>query len=192
MNSLIARSGERRDAKLLWRRSRALWFGTREAHPFWDTRKLLEMLRPMYTRLQDWPAPSTVADLLARRSLVPHRRKHPARTHHGMVAAAPGAPNDLWAADFKGQFRTCDYVTAIRERLRICPRAICSRVTACTPRHASWRSRSSSALFARAACPVPFAPTMASRLPPPPCTACRFSTSSECKSALSINASRQR
>ncbi len=51
---------------------------------------------------------STVADLLARRGLVQHRRRRRASTHPGVVRATSDAPNDLWRADFKGQFRTGD------------------------------------------------------------------------------------
>ena len=82
---------------------------TREAHRFWGARKLRAVLRRKYPRTPDWPAPSTVADLLALRGLVQHRRRRPPHTHPGMVAAAADAPNDLWTADFKGQFRTGDH-----------------------------------------------------------------------------------
>lgn len=49
-----------------------------------------------------------MADLLARRGLV-HKR-HPRRkpVHPGVVRPVTTGPNDLWTADFKGQFRTGD------------------------------------------------------------------------------------
>ena len=47
---------------------------TREAHPFWGARKLLVVLQAKHPRIREWPAPSTVADLLARRGLVQRRR----------------------------------------------------------------------------------------------------------------------
>ena len=49
-----------------------------------------------------------MADLLARRGLV-HKR-HPRRkpVHPGVVRPDTTGPNDLWTADFKGQFRTGD------------------------------------------------------------------------------------
>ena len=47
----------------------------REAHPFWGARKLLTVLAARHPHIQDWPAPSTVADLLARRGLVQKRRR---------------------------------------------------------------------------------------------------------------------
>lgn len=80
----------------------------REAHPFWGARKLLTVLAARHPRIHDWPAPSTVADLLARRGLVHKRRPRRASTHPGVVRPTTAAPNDLWTADFKGQFRTGD------------------------------------------------------------------------------------
>jgi transposase InsO family protein len=80
----------------------------REAHPFWGARKLLRVLADRHPRIHDWPAPSTVADLLARRGLVHKRRHRRASTHPGVVRPTTAAPNDLWTADFKGQFRTGD------------------------------------------------------------------------------------
>jgi putative transposase len=88
-----------------------LLVATREAHPFWGARKLLVVLHGKHPRIRDWPAPSTVADLLARRGLVQHRRKRrPPTQHPGVLPAQADAPNDLWTADFKGEFRTGDHV----------------------------------------------------------------------------------
>jgi transposase len=82
---------------------------TREAHPFWGARKLLAVLQATHPRIRDWPAASTVADLLARRGLVQRRRTRRPTTHPGVIPAVADAPNDLWTADFKGQFRTGDH-----------------------------------------------------------------------------------
>src|SRR5947209_6291073 len=54
---------------------------TRERHPFWGARKPLKVLAARHPRIRDWPAPSTVADLLARRGLVQKRRHRRASTH---------------------------------------------------------------------------------------------------------------
>ena len=81
---------------------------TRTAHPFWGARKLLVVLQAKHPRIHEWPAPSPVADLLARRGLVQRRRTRRPTTHPGVIAAVADAPNDLWTADFKGQFRTGD------------------------------------------------------------------------------------
>ena len=45
-------------------------------------------------------------DLLARRGLVRRRRRRRELRHPGLVPIATTAPNDLWTADFKSQFRT--------------------------------------------------------------------------------------
>ena len=78
----------------------------REAHPYWGARKLLKVLSGHHSHIRDWPAASTVADLLARRGLVPRRRRRRRPVHPGTVPPTTAAPNDLWTADFKGHFRT--------------------------------------------------------------------------------------
>lgn len=80
----------------------------RTAHPLWGARKLLARLATRYPRIETWPAASTVADLLARRGLVQHRPRRRPSVHPGVVRPDTAAPNDLWTADFKGQFRTGD------------------------------------------------------------------------------------
>jgi putative transposase len=80
----------------------------RSAHPHWGARKLLAVLARRHPRIESWPAASTVADLLARRGLVHKRRSRRASVHPGVVRPVTVAPNDLWTADFKGQFRTGD------------------------------------------------------------------------------------
>jgi len=78
----------------------------RRLHPDWGARKLLQVLRRRHPEIEDWPAASTAADLLARRGLVRRRRRRRERQHPGVAPIATAAPNDLWTADFKGQFRT--------------------------------------------------------------------------------------
>jgi putative transposase len=84
----------------------ALLVAERTAHPFWGARKLLTVLAARHRRITAWPAPSTVADLLARRGLVKRRRRRRKPVHPGVVRPDTAAPNDLWTADFKGEFRT--------------------------------------------------------------------------------------
>ncbi|HEY0996483.1 MAG TPA: IS481 family transposase [Gemmatimonadaceae bacterium] len=78
----------------------------RQAHPTWGARKLLSVLqtdRPA----ERWPAPSTITRVLKRHDLVAPRARH-ARDRAGWATThltAPTGPNDVWAADFKGQFR---------------------------------------------------------------------------------------
>ncbi len=78
----------------------------RRQHPFWGARKLLRILVTRHPRVSEWPAASTVADLLARRGLVMKRRQRRPHSHPGVVPPTTAAPNDLWTADFKGEFRT--------------------------------------------------------------------------------------
>lgn len=79
----------------------------RDVHPTWGARKLREVLRREQPS-QPWPAASTITTLLKRAGLVVPRRRtsreraawaHPARL------TPAHAPNDVWAADFKGEFR---------------------------------------------------------------------------------------
>jgi transposase InsO family protein len=86
----------------------ALLIAERLAHPYWGARKLLAVLTRRHSRIRRWPAASTVADLLARRGLVHKRRARRSSVHPGVVRPVTVAPNDLWTADFKGQFRTGD------------------------------------------------------------------------------------
>lgn len=81
----------------------------RRRHPDWGPRKLLDWLAPRHPDISAWPAISTAGDLLAREGLVKKRRRRP-RQHPGTVPLTTERPNDLWTADFKGQFPTKDGV----------------------------------------------------------------------------------
>jgi transposase InsO family protein len=84
----------------------ALLLAARRAHPTWGPAKLVQYLAPRHRDVGAWPAVSTVADLLKRHALVrPRRRRRPV-VHPGTVPLHTTASNDLWTADFKGQFRT--------------------------------------------------------------------------------------
>jgi len=78
----------------------------REAQPTWSGRKLRDVLRKEQPG-EPWPAASTITTLLKREGLITPRR----RTRRERAAWAhthlttPTAPNDVWAADFKGEFR---------------------------------------------------------------------------------------
>jgi len=78
----------------------------RQAHPHWGPRKLLTLLGQRH-RDGRLPAPSTAAMILARRGLVRPRRRF-RRAHPGCPKTVPQGPNDIWAADYKGQFRLKD------------------------------------------------------------------------------------
>lgn len=81
----------------------------RHDRPHWGPRKLRVVLKAQQPEV-NWPAPSTIGDLLRRHGLSDRRRRR--RTI--MADTAPAdfapitAPNDLWCIDFKGWFRTQD------------------------------------------------------------------------------------
>ena len=78
----------------------------REEQPAWGARKLRDVLQREQPHVC-WPAPSTITTLLKRAGLIHARR----RSRHERAAWAQAglttaqAPNDVWAADFKGEFR---------------------------------------------------------------------------------------
>jgi putative transposase len=79
----------------------------RRDRPHWGARKLLAVLRRRHPAM-DWPAASTVTDILRRAGLVDaarrRRRPEPQLQPFGAVERA----NDTWCIDFKGWFRTQD------------------------------------------------------------------------------------
>lgn len=73
----------------------------------WGAKKLRRRLgdeQPAVT----WPARSTINDILDRHDLLQKRRPRRRWAHPGRVPVAVAAPNDVWPADFKGQFKTGD------------------------------------------------------------------------------------
>ncbi len=83
-----------------------LILGARTRHPDWGPNKLLDWLAPRHPHICSWPAVSTAGDLLVREGLVKKRRRRRPRQHPGAVPPTTDNPNDLWTADFKGQFPT--------------------------------------------------------------------------------------
>lgn len=82
----------------------------RGRQPTWGPRKLLVELT-----LDDpgtiWPAASTVGDLLRRTGeSKPRRHRRTGEPRSATPLIEPSAPNESWAADFKGWFRTADGV----------------------------------------------------------------------------------
>ncbi len=55
-----------------------------------------------------WPAVSTIGEILKRHGLVKPRRKRHKTPPHTAPLAHARAPNQVWSADFKGQFRLGD------------------------------------------------------------------------------------
>ena len=77
----------------------------RRRHPSWGGKKLLTLLHKRHPR---WALPgrSTVCDILSRHGMVAKKRARRRIGHPGKPTSAILAPNDVWSADYKGQFRT--------------------------------------------------------------------------------------
>ena len=79
----------------------------RRQHPQLGPKKLRAWLVRQHPQA-DWPAPSTIGDILKRNDLVEERktrRRTPPATH---PLSEADAPNRIWSADFKGQFELGD------------------------------------------------------------------------------------
>jgi putative transposase len=84
------------------------WFvEQRRRHKSWGPKKLLDVLGRQRPELVV-PARSTVGEILKRNGLVESRRRRRREGHPGRPTSVPKAPNAIWGADFKGQFRTRD------------------------------------------------------------------------------------
>jgi putative transposase len=75
----------------------------REKHPSWGPKKLLDVMGRREPA-RDVPAISTAAKILADAGLVKPRRRY-RRAHPGCPQTKAAEPNDIWPADYKGQFR---------------------------------------------------------------------------------------
>jgi transposase InsO family protein len=106
----------------------------RQRTPRGGPRKLLAYLARRQPRVA-WPAASTVGELLKRHGLVRPRRRRPQPGHPGRPTTPMDAPNAVWTADFKGQFRTGDGATATRSPSATATRGTCSRAAGCS----AWR-----------------------------------------------------
>jgi len=84
----------------------ALIVQLRHEHPTWGAPKIREKLRRLHHDIQT-PAISTVHAVLDRHGLVSRgrRRRHKAQ---GTGLSKPRLPNDLWCADYKGEFMLAD------------------------------------------------------------------------------------
>jgi transposase InsO family protein len=88
---------------------RELLLEVRRRHPTWGPRKLRAWLAARGPGI-DWPAASSVGELLRREGLVAEGRRRRRRdSHPGPPQVVAPAPNDLWTTDFKGHFRTRDW-----------------------------------------------------------------------------------
>ena len=85
----------------------AAFLDARRRHPSWGAKKLLTIVHKRHPRW-DLPGRSTVCDILSRHGMVPKSRHRRRIGHPGKPSSAILAPNDVWSADFKGQFKTGD------------------------------------------------------------------------------------
>ena len=81
----------------------------RRLRPRWGAGKIrarLQVLQP------EWciPSPQTLHKYFRRAGVVKHRRRSRRRPHPGRPTAPFDAPNSIWSADLKGQFKTRDGV----------------------------------------------------------------------------------
>ena len=83
---------------------RELLVTTRLQHPSWGPRKLRAWLLYKHQGLT-LPAASTIGDLLRREGLVEPRRMRRSTPAWTGGRSQPVAPNQLWCADYKGEFR---------------------------------------------------------------------------------------
>jgi putative transposase len=81
----------------------------RKLHPRWGPRKLLAWLATHRPELEgQLPAPSTAGALLHREGLIDPAARRRRPPHPGSRKLNATAPNEVWTADFKGQFLTKD------------------------------------------------------------------------------------
>jgi len=100
-------------------------------HPSWGAPKIREKLRRRHPDLKP-PAISTVHAVLDRHGLVTHGRERRYQAH-GTTLSSPTSANDLWCADFKGEFMLADKrycypltITDFASRYLICCDALTS------------------------------------------------------------------
>jgi putative transposase len=79
----------------------------RRDHPSWGAPKIREKLRRLHDDIQT-PAISTVHAVLDRHGLVPRGRRRSRPKTEGTQLSRPRLPNDLWCADYKGEFMLAD------------------------------------------------------------------------------------
>lgn len=100
------RTAAEAEARVIAARERFVHFGPKKIRA-WLVRQEPEVC---------WPAVSTMGDMLKRAGLVSSRRMRRRAVETGSRPICPEAPNDEWACDFKGWFRTgngsrCDPLT---------------------------------------------------------------------------------
>ena len=76
----------------------------RQERPTWGAAKIREVLSKKNPGHR-FPARSTVHEILDRNGFIKSKKRLAKLAHHPSELRQAQAPNDLWCADFKGQFR---------------------------------------------------------------------------------------
>jgi transposase InsO family protein len=79
----------------------------RRHHPTWGAKKLLACLSRRDPD-RPWHSRSACCAILSRHGLIHQPRRRRSIGHPGKPPALISAPNEVWSADFKGQFKTRD------------------------------------------------------------------------------------
>jgi transposase InsO family protein len=80
-------------------------FAVRETHPSWGPKKIRRILRGRSPSIS-WPAASTIGQILKREGYVtPRPRRRSIGLPLDSILSKADFPNDVWSADFKGEFR---------------------------------------------------------------------------------------
>ncbi len=79
----------------------------RKEYPTWGAPKIREKLRRLHNEIQP-PAISTVHAVLERNGLVDSKRRRARYRSEGTPLHAANRPNELWCADYKGEFMLAD------------------------------------------------------------------------------------
>lgn len=80
----------------------------RREHPSWGPVTLLDRLAKLHPHLA-LPAASTAGEILKRHGLISARKRRIRHRHPGRPYVEMHEPNDVWTADFKGEFLTRDH-----------------------------------------------------------------------------------
>lgn len=75
----------------------------RSKHPSWGSKKLIHVLKKRHSQLE-LPSTSTTTRILQKENLI-KRHTHHKRAHPGCPQSVAKEPNEIWGADYKGQFR---------------------------------------------------------------------------------------
>jgi len=134
VSELCRRHGISRETFYVWKRRReggeARWFeelshatascphatssrvaeriiAVRRRFPHFGPKKIKAWLEDEAPKVE-WPAASTIGDILKRKGLIQERPRRRRAIAQGEVISPANAPNEEWSIDFKGWFRTAD------------------------------------------------------------------------------------